>query len=93
MIVNIKTYIYYRENCSFLQKLGIKEAIKSCRTLFIVLIMMIICWTPYTVVILIDFKDLQSMEVSNIDRNADKCLQILFEILFLFEFYYQDHFC
>ena len=51
-----------------LQKLGMNDAIKSCRTLFIVLIMMIICWTPYTVVILIDFKDLQSMEVSDIDH-------------------------
>ena len=30
--------------------------------------MMVICWTPYTIVILIDFNDMLSMEVSKINR-------------------------
>ena len=47
----------------YFQFMGLKETIKSCKTLFLVLTMMIVCWTPYTVVILMDFKDVLSMEV------------------------------
>lgn len=43
------------------KKRQLKETIKSARSLFIVVIAFLICWTPYVVVILIDLKDRLSL--------------------------------
>ncbi len=54
-----------------------REAVRSSRTLCLVLLMMILCWTPYTIVILIDFGDTLSMKVCPCARVPLIALRIL----------------